>query len=169
MPGEDLVHGRCHVFEAPAGDHLDGGIGEAGDQARDFVERREAAGQLEEHERRTGEKVLAERTRAVPVSEPPVGGIAEEGGLTREGILVHPDAGGPEERRSAESEGAISVLDHHKPFAGKAGRGLVEDQPVTGVDSEEIGGLDVGETPERGEIKLSRASHAVSGRQAGAR
>ena len=71
----------------------------------------------------------------------------------------------PVPRDRAESQRAVVVADHDDtcPRAiRQPGRGLIEDQPVAGVDRVQVRRLDIGEAPEVGEhVGLVMPSHRI--------
>jgi hypothetical protein len=93
--------------------------------------------------------------------------------LAGDEVLMDSDIAGAMQRYRAESQGSIMVPDHDHalgPGSLDGSGGLVQDQPVGGVHSHEVVGLEVGvarQQLEREGVAHERQSFAGHGRQQG--
>src|SRR6185312_13797311 len=104
----------------------------------------------------------AQRHRLEALAEPKLLGIAREGQLSREGVLVHPDARDTVQGGRTERERAIVIADHHD-LAGCArlqcSGGFIQDQPIRGIRREQVVGLYIRPASKRVERK---GGHSVT-------
>ena len=161
--GEHRVHRECEVLDAATGEDDDGGVGPPGDLARDLVELGERSRHLQQNDRRAGEQFATERKASQLRSDS--AGIRRQRGLPHQGILENPHASGAEVGRGTDRERAIVVVDRDDRSRGRSldgSRCLIEDEPVTRVDREQIGRLHVRPAPQAVQVEVRHGRRALA-------
>ena len=147
---EHIVHPERHVLDPAPGEDDDLRVGMRGDEGRDVLQSVQCSRQPEQHDPCAGDELRTESERPERALQFEAACVLLESPLAGERILMHTDAGGSG-IRSAEGQRTVRVADHDESAGGcrRACRGgLVEDQPVGGIDGEELVGFEIGPAPQ---------------------
>src|SRR5690554_2997592 len=156
MLAQNVVHGRGQVLDASACVDDDLRVGVPGYGGGDLVEFVQAAGQLQQHDAGSGQQVGTELVVLVPVVKFGCGRVVPEGEFAAQWVLEDADAVGTVPGGGPQGECAVVVADDgdRVRVGGECFGRLVEDEPVAGVDREQVLRFDVGEAAERVKVEV---------------